>query len=100
MGERRQEFILHAIRGVRLARLFVGRAKQRLVVIGQVAHVASQTPHDDDADGDGDGGDDEREHHGADVLNLPHEHGSQHTDSGKRCDDEAPELRPSVTAHA
>ncbi|OLC50632.1 MAG: hypothetical protein AUH43_04525 [Acidobacteria bacterium 13_1_40CM_65_14] len=57
-------------------------------------------PHGRDADGDGDAADDEREHHGADVLNLPHEHGSQHTDSGKRCDDEAPELRPSVTAHA
>jgi hypothetical protein len=66
--------------------------------LGEMAHDAEAKTQT--ARRDADAADDEREHHGADVLNLPHEHGSQQTDSGKRCDDEAPELRPSVTAHA
>ena len=50
--QRRQEFVLHAVRRFSLPRLIVGGAQQSIVILRQIVHVVTETAGDDHADRD------------------------------------------------
>ena len=85
---------------VGLARLFVGRAEQRRVILGHARRCrarswrATTTPMTTPPPAIASASSDR-----ADVLDFPHQHRRQHANRGKRRDDQPSELRARMARH-